>query len=223
MQHHFDIDIATEYGIFEAVLLNHFYFWIQHNEANEVNFRDGSYWTFNSAKALKEIFPYVSERKIRYAIDTLKEAGLIETSNFNKDPRDRTTWYSLTEKGKSILQKCNFHSVNLSNGCGKNVTPLPNIDTDIDTDNKSVKERKRKKGFVPPTLEEVTAYCTERNSPVDPNAFYDYFTAGHWIDSKGQPVLNWKQKLITWERRENGLHSTPKARTDKWSSVKYDN
>ena len=33
--------------------------------------------------------------------------------------------------------------------------------------------------------------------------FYDYFTADPsraWIDAKGQPVLNWKQKIVTWEK-----------------------
>lgn len=56
------------------------------------------------------------------------------------------------------------------------------------------------KVFVPPTLEDVEAYCKERNSPVDPKSFYDYFTAGDWYDSKGQKVRRWKQKLITWEK-----------------------
>ena len=56
--------------------------------------------------------------------------------------------------------------------------------------------------FVPPTLEEVTAYCKERKSSVDPKRFYDFFNAGHWIDSRGSPVKNWKQKLISWERDE---------------------
>lgn len=61
----------------------------------------------------------------------------------------------------------------------------------------------KKKKFIPPTLEEVKAYCEERNSSVDPNEFYEYFTVGNWIDSKGNPVRNWKQKLITWEKRDN--------------------
>lgn len=54
--------------------------------------------------------------------------------------------------------------------------------------------------FIPPTLEEVTDYVRERNSPVDPVKFYEYFSAGDWKDSKGQPVWNWKQKLLTWEK-----------------------
>lgn len=60
-----------------------------------------------------------------------------------------------------------------------------------------------KKRFTPPTQEEVEAYCKERNSSVDPQAFYEYFTQGNWTDSKGQKVRNWKQKLITWENHRN--------------------
>ena len=60
-------------------------------------------------------------------------------------------------------------------------------------------------GFSPPTLEEVQAYCKERNSPVDPKQFYEYFTTGNWIDSKGQKVKNWKQKFITWEKYNQGV------------------
>jgi len=54
--------------------------------------------------------------------------------------------------------------------------------------------------FTPPTLEDVKAYCFERNSPVDPKQFFEYFSEGGWKDSKGNPVRNWKQKLITWEK-----------------------
>lgn len=89
-----------------------------------------------------------------------------------------------------------------------NVTPLLRDsygeiekEIEIEIDKKSIE----KKRFVPPTLEDVQAYCKERNSTVDPLKFFEYYTAGNWKDSKGNPVRNWKQKLITWERRdENG-------------------
>lgn len=69
---------------------------------------------------------------------------------------------------------------------------------------------KRKKSFSPPTLEEVRTYCKERNSSVDPKRFFDYFEAGGWVDSKGNPVRNWKQKLLTWEAHggKNNVHGT---------------
>ena len=49
-------------------------------------------------------------------------------------------------------------------------------------------------------MQEVSDYCRERNNNVDPKKFYDYFSTGNWKDSKGNPVKNWKQKMITWEK-----------------------
>ena len=44
MTHNFDTEIATEYGINEAILLNNIYYWVEYNKANEKNFHDGYYW-----------------------------------------------------------------------------------------------------------------------------------------------------------------------------------
>lgn len=62
------------------------------------------------------------------------------------------------------------------------------------------KDTPKKKTPKPPTLAEVEAYCKERGSSVDPKDFWDFFEAGDWVDSKGKPVLAWKQKLLTWEK-----------------------
>lgn len=62
--------------------------------------------------------------------------------------------------------------------------------------------------FIPPTLEEIKEYAKQRNSLVNAKQFYDYFTAGNWIDSKGQKVRNWKQKFITWEKQEKPKNKT---------------
>ena len=73
-------------------------------------------------------------------------------------------------------------------------------------------EKREKKGFTPPTLEEIQEYVKERNSSVDPVKFFEYYNAGHWKDSKGNPVKNWKQKLITWEKKD-GEKTTQKKYT----------
>lgn len=54
-----------------------------------------------------------------------------------------------------------------------------------------------------PTLEEVESYVKEKNLNVDANFFYEFFEAGEWKDSKGEPVKNWKQKLITWNKQND--------------------
>jgi len=65
---------------------------------------------------------------------------------------------------------------------------------------------KNKNIFKPPTLEEVEEYCLERNNNIDAKAFYDYFNEGNWIDSKGNKVKNWKQKIITWEKNNKNIN-----------------
>lgn len=84
-------------------------------------------------------------------------------------------------------------------------------DNDNDNENDIKKEsREKRKRFVPPTLEEVTAYCKERGNSVDPKKFFDYYEEGKWKDSRGEPVKNWKQKLITWENKGSPSRSAPK-------------
>ena len=61
---------------------------------------------------------------------------------------------------------------------------------------KKVKESKEK--FVPPTLKQIQQYIKEKNYTIDSKTFLEYFTESNWIDSKGNPVKNWKQKIITW-------------------------
>ena len=57
MQHSFDTEIANAYGISAAIIFNHLVFWIQKNEANNEHYHDGTYWTYNSRKAYKMLFP----------------------------------------------------------------------------------------------------------------------------------------------------------------------
>ena len=61
--------------------------------------------------------------------------------------------------------------------------------------------------FIPPTIEEIVAYCNERKNNIDPQKFFDYFNASGWYDSKGQKVKSWKGKIITWEGGKNAGNS----------------
>ena len=104
MIHSFDIDIAEKYGVFEAILLNNIFYWVEHNRANSKHFYEGRYWTYNSIGAYVELFPYMSKGKIERALKHLEDEGVLVTGNFNKLQTDRTKWYSLTEKGYSIVK-----------------------------------------------------------------------------------------------------------------------
>lgn len=62
-----------------------------------------------------------------------------------------------------------------------------------------------------PTLEEIEAYCKERNNNVDPKKFFDYYEVNDWVDNKGNKVKSWKQKVITWEQ-----HSPDNIELPEW-------
>lgn len=199
MQHSFDVDIAVEYGILEAILLNNLWFWIKKNEANKVNYFDNDYWTYNSVRAFGELFPYVSQKQIQTALKHLENEGLIKTGNYNKSTYDRTLWYAFDTQGKSIMQKSKMEVPKKENGLVENVEPIPDINTNINTNNK---ENIKRKIFKKPTLEEVNQYCIERKNNVDAQKFIDYYEANNWTDSKGNKVKSWKQKVITWETHQ---------------------
>lgn len=103
MEHSFDINIAKEYGIEEAIFIKHFYFWVKKNACNGSNCFDGKYWTFNKMDTFVKLFPYLTLKQVRRVIDSLKEKGLLETGVFNKTKFDRTLWYTLTEKAFALF------------------------------------------------------------------------------------------------------------------------
>lgn len=195
MEHHFDIEVAKKYGIEEAIILNSLYYWIEKNKANGTHFYDGHYWTYNNTKTLSELFPYMSARQIDYAIKKLADNGLIIKGNYNKVGFDRTLWYAITNKGYSILQNCEMEQTKLLNGTNKIVEPIP-INKTV---NKPINKRVC---YSAPTLEDVKEYARSREHEDLATKFYDYYTAGNWVDSNGKKVRNWKQKFITWCTKE---------------------
>jgi len=97
MNHNFDIDDAKKYGLSEAVILSNFQFWIAKNHANQRHFYDGRTWTYNSIKAMEELFPYMSNGQIRRAVDSLVQQGVLVRGNYNQSPYDRTTWFGFSD------------------------------------------------------------------------------------------------------------------------------
>ena len=143
MEHSFDVMLAQKYGVNAAVLLKHFEFWIAKNKANGKNYFDGKYWTYNSRKAFAELFPYMNARQIDYALKKLIDDGLIITGNYNKSTYDRTLWYAITKKGYCILHNCEMEVTKLENGFDNIVEPIPNINTDKNTDKKEKEEKEK--------------------------------------------------------------------------------
>ena len=211
MKHIFDVDIALRYGVNAAVLLENIGYWIKRNEANGTNFYDGTYWTFNSRRAYKKLFPYMSERQIDTAFKKLIEDGVLKTGNYNKLAYDRTLWYALTKKGECILHFDGMESPDLQNGFEQNVEPIPDITPDINppvnTDDNAAsadatpKPTRHKYGFYKNVLlsdEDMEKLKTE--FPADWEKRIERLS--EYIASKGAKYKNHLATIRAWARKE---------------------
>ena len=128
--------------------------------------------------------------------------------------RDREKYNKKCEKNKeNIGKRWNKKNTNVQVGIRNDTnvqvgirTDTKNTDNDNDDDNdndiikKENIEKKKRRTFTKPKIEEVEQYVQEKKLQVDPKQFFDYFETGNWIDSKGNKVKNWKQKVLTWSK-----------------------
>ncbi len=66
------------------------------------------------------------------------------------------------------------------------------------------------KKFVRPTVEEVKAYCLERNNGVDPEKWFDFYQSKGWRVGS-QPMKDWKAAVRTWEKRDKVVNPAGKG------------
>lgn len=126
--------------------------------------------------------------------------------NYIQKDRYKETIY-LDEKAQISTDRTGVY---VSEPCPTCIQPVSKVETQvsigkesIDKDSKGENKTRRERRFTPPTLEEVTAYCRELNSRIDPQQFIDYYTANGWVQGKGKPIKDWKATVRTWNRREN--------------------
>ena len=119
MNHSFNVEIAEKYGMEKAVLLENFYFWIKKNKANNKNLYEGRYYTYNTAEAFAELFPYIKERRIAQLLREMEnEDNLLLSGQFFN--YDRTKSYTLTDFALSYFEASNIQ--NFDNGTNGNLT-----------------------------------------------------------------------------------------------------
>jgi hypothetical protein len=149
----------------------------------------------------------VSKKTVMRLVKELKSLGYI-TQTKVKDKSGHFSSYEwnfyeipeLPENGTSA--KPNFRKTELPSD-GTSVRPnfreRVAISNDISISNEIIESRTKK--FVPPTVEEVRAYCESRNNSIDPEAFVAFYNSKGWKVGKN-PMKDWKSAVITWEKRQ---------------------
>jgi hypothetical protein len=126
------------------------------------------------------------------------------TPFINQWERDLEKWERIAEvrkengrKGGLSKSKQMLANANLAKQDLANVAVNVNVNGNVKGNGNVTQEKKSiKKEFTPPTLEEVKSWFIENGSTAEAGAkAWQYYTDGEWIDSKGTPVKNWRQKM----------------------------
>ena len=98
--------LAREIGLNEALVLQQINYWIEINKKTGNNYYEGRYWTYNSIRSWQENdFDYMSYETVKRTFIKLEKQGYLITGNFNKDPRDKTKWYTINDERLTDLYR----------------------------------------------------------------------------------------------------------------------
>ena len=94
------------------------------------------------------------------------------------------------------------------------VKRLCNAEIEIEKDIEIDKEDRKRKRFIPPTLDEVNAYCSEKGyTRMNPEAFMAHYESVGWKVGKNT-MRNWKSAVTGWELRETDRPKKKNAALD---------
>ncbi len=141
------------------------------------------------------------------------EAGKKHSGNQHTQTEPNGTNGTNVPKMEQVSQKWNKCPKNGTNG-----TVYVNVNEDVNvkkeknkkenpqadfclplSENEKIKERKTK--FKKPSIDEIKAYCTERNNGIDAESFFYYYEAREWKTGNSK-IKDWKACVLTWEKRQ---------------------
>lgn len=128
--------------------------------------------------------------------------GSLEVPNFDRHLSESAKKRSLSGKRQQKRRHANVTKVSRSKR-NKCVTREEKRREDTPSDSTNLQECKTPTRFVPPTVEQVKAYCEERGNTVDPQRFVDHYTANGWRVGKNA-MKDWRASVRTWERTDHG-------------------
>lgn len=89
---------------------------------------------------------------------------------------------------------------------------------------KEIKEgedlKKKPKGFIVPTLQEVQDYCQERKNLVNPEKWLNFYQSNGWKVGKNS-MKDWRAAVRTWEGNSFGSSTKPQSKHNNFEQQDY--
>lgn len=157
---------------------------------------------------IKHIFSYVNDENpvsdnvlIRVAFAQFKQTLKRDLHKW-EDQLDQRREAGKRSAEKRALEKSNERSTVVES---RERNPTDSVSVSVSVNDKTEKKGKRTNKFVPPSIEKVVSYFLEKGyTEESARKAFDFYDVADWHDSKGNQVLNWKQKMINvWFKEEN--------------------
>lgn len=172
--------------------------------------QDGEQW-FHGSRAYIADWLGCSRKTVSTTLDALVEKGLVEKRtrienrvtfcdyrvSFFHTPVKKLP-HPLEKTSPPPLEKTSPHNIEIDN-----------LEDNLEREKRDEAARGKRKRFTPPTLEEVEAYCDERENGIDPQQFVDYYESNGWKVGRNS-MRDWKAAVRTWERRDGTAPKKPR-------------
>lgn len=164
-------------------------------------------WGWSRHKVKNFLDLLVSDNMITYKADNKKTAiNVVNYSRFQDVEEEKGQQKNSRRTAKGQQKDIRGTSE------GQQKDTINNVEQCINND------KQYNRAFCPPTLDEVEAYCKERNNNVDAERFIDFYSSKGWFVGKNK-MKDWKAAVRNWERSEKKSGSD--TRTDKEPPIGY--
>lgn len=136
-----------------------------------------------------------SRNRVKRFLALLEREQMIETKRTNKGTLISVLNYNAFQSVEEVTEK----------------------ETEISDVHETAKKVAR---FIPPTVDEVQAYCEERKNGVDARCFVDFYESKNWVVGKAK-MKNWKAAVRTWERNRRDKVTRNTVNANNSSQLQY--
>lgn len=108
--------------------------------------------------------------------------------------------------------------IRINNGAEEIERPLQNPEPEEKAAQEIQPEKPKRKNFVKPTVEEIAAYCKEKNYNVNAQQFFNYYESNGWKIGRNA-MKSWQAAVQNWNTRDKANN---KAAGTMWANNSTD-
>nr|DAM54570.1 MAG TPA: hypothetical protein [Caudoviricetes sp.] len=108
--------------------------------------------------------------------------------------------------------------IRINNGAEEIERPLQNPEPEEKAAQEIQPGKPKRKNFVKPTVEEIAAYCKEKNCNVNAQQFFDYYESNGWKIGRNA-MKSWQAAVQNWNTRDKANN---KAAGTMWANNSTD-